>query len=97
METPEIEELEQQIDDQQEEITALTDKLTVKTREYDEQETAYAELEEQLELIDTNSDNDQDCRRSLFFALKELEEVESGQVSLSDKIFDLRMRHCRFL
>ncbi|KQC02064.1 hypothetical protein [Pedobacter sp. Hv1] len=42
-------------------------------------------------------DDPEDCRRSLFFAIKEHEEIESGQSSFSDKLFDLRMRHCRFL
>lgn len=97
METPTIEELEQEIEDQQEEITSLQDQLTTKTREYKEQETAYGELEEELELNDIRTDNAEDCRRSLFFAIKELEEVESGQSSFSDKLFELRMRYCRFL
>lgn len=42
-------------------------------------------------------DDPEDCRRSLFFAIKEMEEIEKGQSSFSDKLFELRMRYCRFL
>lgn len=97
METPTIEELEQEIEDQQDEITSLRDQLNTKTREYNELETVLTEVQEEYEANDTSTDNAEDCRRSLFFALTELEEVDSGQVSFSDKLFDLRMRHCRFL
>lgn len=44
-----------------------------------------------------STDNTEDMRSSLFFAITELEEVERGELSLEDKLFDLRMRHCRFL
>ncbi|MFN0254483.1 hypothetical protein [Pedobacter ureilyticus] len=54
-------------------------------------------LEAKLEANNVLTDDPEDCRRSLHFAITELEEVERGEVSLTDKLFDLRMRHCRFL
>ncbi len=85
-----MQDLEEKID----ELEDLLIDANSKVREY---ESEIEDLEEKLVLNNTLTDNTEDCRRSLYFAITELEEVERGDVSLADKLFDLRMRHCRFL
>lgn len=81
----------------EEKIDELEDLLLDSNSKVRELENEVEELEEKLQLNNTLTDDPEDCRRSLYFAIMELEEVERGEVSLADKLFDLRMRHCRFL
>lgn len=87
--------LQKEVDDLNDEIGNITDEKNKEIRELNDY---ISELESDAEETQsTKEDDPEDCRRSLFFAITELEEVERGDVSLSDKLFDLRMRHCRFL
>lgn len=90
-----VEKLETKVDNLEEEVSDLENQLEYEEKRASSLENELEELKDQLE--DYNMDDPEDCRRSLFFALTELEEVERGEVSLNDKLFDLRMRHCRFL
>ncbi len=83
--------------DLEEKIDELNDLLIDSNSKVRELENEVEELNEKLELSNTFTDDPEDCRRSLYFAITELEEVERGEVSLTDKLLDLRMRHCRFL
>lgn len=75
----------------------LTGQLKQAMQDIREYKISIEEKEIDLAENDIQSDNTEDCRRSLYFAITELEEVERGEISLTDKLFDLRMRHCRFL
>lgn len=75
-----------EIEKLQEELDEVNNLLIDSNRKVRELESDKEELEEQIELNNTSYDNIEDCRRSLFFSITELEEVERGDVSLSDKL-----------
>lgn len=77
------------------------DKLRTRITEKDEQLSSYTSLVEslkdQLEENDVSTDSIDDCRRSLFFAIEELKEIQQGNYTVDEKIRDLTLRHCRFI
>lgn len=91
------EKLQMQVESLQNEIDDLKDDVQSRDVKIAELESAIITLEEDLQINDMSKDDPEDCRRSLYFAITELEEVERGDVTVADKLHDLRMRHCRFL
>jgi chromosome segregation ATPase len=93
-----IEDLDDEVDSLKRKVKNLDSLLENKEGENKELNELVSELESEAEETQsTKEDDPEDCRRSLYFAITELEEVERGEVSLADKLFDLRMRHCKFL
>lgn len=93
-----IEDLDDEVCSLKRNVKNLDSILETKENENKELHELVSEFEsEAAETQSTKEDDPEDCRRSLYFAITELEEVERGEVSLVDKLFDLRMRHCRFL